>query len=174
MIFPKRDPATVNRNYRQDEQPHSYNQRSNDVMDSFDWVVMNRKGKQGRRPDLDSGVYMNINSGGRGDNHLVIRIYTPAMKKMRWVCGDKIQVGFDPIGMRVAMRRVPSGGYTASPAGSTKQDRKANLGKSASATVKLRLDDDVKFMFSNPSTVHVDKCEDVDGVLIIQVAQSEQ
>ena len=138
--------------------------------DNFKWHAPNRGGNPGKGSHT-SGVYVSINKGGDNKPQLTIRLYSNTMKKMRWVCGDRLQVGIDVENFRIALRRVPSGGYLASASGSTKADRANNIGSSKTSVIKLRAQNDIYALIDSGIEISIDDVDDVDGVLIVNLAK---
>ena len=76
--------------------------------------------------------FSNQKGGGEGRTQCVIFIHADAMKKLRWVVGDKVVFAIDE--MAVYLKRVPSEGFALSSA--TGGKRKDADGKMVSAQVK--------------------------------------
>lgn len=80
-----------------------------------------------------------------------------------------MKVGFDETGMRIAIQRVPTGGFAASPSGSTKKDRKDNIGKHAASYIKMSLPADMAGVIGDTIYIDEENCEDQNGCLIVSL-----
>jgi hypothetical protein len=133
---------------------------------NFQWKEPIRGGQSGKHIGRDS-IYISMAGSGRGDRQLSIRIYEGVMEKMRWVCGDRVSVGYDSKAKKIAIKRIPSGGYKLSASTANKKDRIDSVGKSVKSIVKMAAAGFIDDLKIEPVSVMHDQCLDVDGMLII-------
>ena len=80
--------------------------------------------------------------GAKHRRQVAITIYADMMRALRLVAGDKMRIGIMPDGS-VAMRRVASGGYTLTPTGDTKEQRREVAGQPVTSVLKFTFDADL-------------------------------
>lgn len=89
----------------------------------INWIASARGGNSGGR-GADYAFYLSNHAAGRvkGKAAVVqgsIRVSAEAMKRLRWIAGDRVMIGRDET--HVYLRRVPVGGYALSPTGGGKK-----------------------------------------------------
>lgn len=133
---------------------------------NFQWKTPASSGKLRGHHKKDS-VCISTTKTGRGDKQITIRIYEGVMEEMRWVCGDRVSFGYDLQSKKIAIKRVPVGGYKLSPSASGKKDRLDSIGKHKRCVVKLTADDAIHKLIIEPISVVFENCLDIDGMLVI-------
>jgi len=126
---------------------------------NFQWIAPSRSGNRGA--GNVKGARIAVYGNGKNTPQLSIVLYGDTMKQMRWVVGDRVEVGIDNCSGMLALRRVPQGGYALTALSIGKKDREKSLGTCVACVVK-----DLHECFSKTSLAPND-CVDVDGVLIL-------
>ena len=104
-----------------------------DSAQSILWV-QNRKGGRAR-PSSGHDSYLSVSSSkanGTGKNYIVFTLYKPLIKELRWLSGDRVNIGFDVHGM-VYIVRAQHGAYSLSPS----SKGKSHNGKIVSCIVRF-------------------------------------
>ena len=140
---------------------------------TFTWIEPKRGGNN-VGGNKGTGVSFNIYKSGKNKPQLSIRIYKDVMKKMRWVAGDRVQVGFDDTKEAVAIRRVPVGGYSASPTVTGIVERKKLIGTTTNVVVKMTCPDGIIDCAHSPVFITSDQAIDQDGILIFSIKAEDK
>lgn len=143
----------------------------NDVQkkNSFKWIEPTRSWA-GRAAGV--GVRITVSTESKGGPRLGVTIYADTMKKMRWVVGDRVLLGFDPEQECIALRRVPSGGYAIGAQFTAKGDRLKAVGTAVNSVVKMGAPPDFVNFFHGKIDVATDDCVEVDGMLLLSISNS--
>ena len=131
---------------------------------NFQWIAPSRSGNRGA--GNVKGARIAVYGNGKNTPQLSIVLYGDTMKQMRWVVGDRVEVGIDNCSGMLALRRVPQGGYALTALSIGKKDREKSLGTCVACVVKVTAPQDMHECFSKTSLAPND-CVDVDGVLIL-------
>ena len=134
---------------------------------NFQWVSPSRGGS---RDYSENSIRVSINKSGKEKHQIAIRINSAVMRAQRWVCGDRISVGFDLERNAIAVKRTPSKGYSLSAIGVEKEERDKVIGTHASCVVKLAAPQKLIEIVNQPLVIDFDACIDRDGLLIIPLA----
>ena len=133
-------------------------------INDFQWIVPSRSGNGGA--GNSKGARIAVYRSGNAAAQLSIALYADTMKKMRWVVGDRVDVGIDNYSGMLALRRVPQEGYSLTALSIGKKDREKSIGTCVACVVKVKAPQDLHGCFSKTSLAPND-CVDVDGVLIL-------
>jgi hypothetical protein len=131
---------------------------------NFQWIAPSRSGNRGA--GNVKGARIAVYGNGKNTPQLSIVLYGDTMKQMRWVVGDRVEVGIDNCSGMLALRRVPQGGYALTALSIGKKDREKSLGTCVACVVKVTAPQDLNECFSKTPLAPND-CVDVDGVLIL-------
>jgi len=131
---------------------------------NFQWIVPSRSGNRGA--GNAKGARIAVYDNGKNTAQLSIALYGDTMKQMRWVVGDRVEVGIDNYSGMLALRRVPKGGYALTALSVGKKDREKSIGTCVACVVKVTAPQDLHECFSKTSLAPND-CAEVDGVLIL-------
>jgi hypothetical protein len=135
------------------------------VKPSFNWVKPSRGG--GGYGGNAEGARIAIYAAGKHRPQLSIALYGDTMKSMRWVIGDRVEVGFGVASKCIAIRRVPSGGFALTALFTPKDRRENAMGKSLSAVVKLTAPNELLRAFHGKTNVPPEGLAEVDGILVL-------
>ena len=91
-----------------------------------------------KRAPTDCAIRISRQKAGRQTDQSVFTLYEQFMREMRLQAGDQVIVGESS--SCYVIKRVQSGGYTLSPIGSDKEDRKRKHGTPCKCTVKMTHD----------------------------------
>jgi hypothetical protein len=131
---------------------------------NFEWASPNHGGS---RACGDNSIRVSINKGGNKKYQIAIRINIGVMRAQRWVCGDKISVGFDLERNAIAVKRTPNKGYSLSATSVTKEQRDQVIGTHAPCVVKLTAPQALVEIITDSLVIGFDECIERDGLLII-------
>jgi len=132
---------------------------------SFEW---HNPSHGGSRNDAN-GIRIIITNSKKGKYRaqLSIRFYEDIMRAMRWVCGDRVSIGFDFNQQLIAIKRNNDHGYCLSACADTKKKREENIGTHSTCVVKMKAPHQFIGLIDKPLVINFDKCADVDGLLIV-------
>jgi hypothetical protein len=104
-------------------------------MAAINWInpARGRTSTTGGSKPADYSFYVSNCKSGRKEREEQqgsIRVSMLAMKKLRWIGGDRVQIGVDD--KHVYVKRVQTGGYALSPVGGVKK----NAGKLTACNIK--------------------------------------
>lgn len=133
---------------------------------NVDWNSA-QPGRGGRgRAAQHSGARMTVYRMKDGRNQACLTIYEDAMRKWRWVIGDRLE--FAPATYAgekcVAIRRVPNGGFAISPHSSEKGKLEAMKGQSLSGNIRRACD---LFNDLDGASQPLGGLIDADGVMVL-------
>lgn len=131
---------------------------------SFNWIESKSGGRGGRKGE---GARVAIYKSGTYSNQLSVTLYEDTMKSIRWVAGDRVQVGFDLNTKCIALKRVPKNGYALTPTSVTGSKREKLIGKPATCVVKVSAPQDFEQVFNGPAEVSPDELIEIDGMLVL-------
>jgi hypothetical protein len=106
-------------------------------------------------------------TGSKKSSSLSITLYTEVMKQLRWVVGDRVEVGFDVESRCFGVRRVPKGGHALSGLSTAKEERNKIVGQSCAAVVRVSVPEDLTKVFSDRYDLGIADITEVDGVLML-------
>jgi len=132
----------------------------------FEWITPSRSGNGSK--SSAAGARIVIYGIGGNRPQLLIVLYPDTMKLMRWVVGDRLDVGIDNARGLVALRRVPVNGYALGAMSVGKADREKTIGTNVASTVKVPAPAGLNACFSRVS-LNPDDCAEVDGILVLSV-----
>jgi hypothetical protein len=133
----------------------------------FEWHNPSRGGSQA---DANT-IRITVTKSKDSRSQLSIRIYGDVMSAMRWVCGDRVSVGFNFNSKLIAIKRNSAHGYLLSASADTKEKRTENEGTHSIAVVKMQAPDQLAEAIDAPLVVDFGKCTDANGVLIVPFSE---
>ena len=111
---------------------------------------------------LTTGVMISISSEGAQRKGIRVRIGVDAMQKMRWIAGDRVQIGFDRDHRLIKIVRVNKDGYLLTAQTSSARKKGKTHGVSCNFRMLLdRIPEDVSALLLsvlNGSPYQTDDC----------------
>lgn len=132
---------------------------------NFQWIVptYTRRGPTGKK-----GIRLSISKAGQGREQLVIAIYEDVMRKMRWVIGDRVEVGLDLDAGCLGLRRVPTGGYALSGKGGDKEKSQKLIGTPSKCVTRFTAPEELIPVFQPSVVIPPENLTEEDGLLVVR------
>jgi hypothetical protein len=147
-----------------------------DALAGFKWiekpsVARSEVSNYARKP---VGARIGVTSAKGGRKQGSVTLYEPVMKKMGWVAGDRVRIGVDLAGRRIALQRCLSGGYALSPCPNKDFDSTKDLiGKMVRSRTKFKVEDgdDFAALANESVNIFMDDCVFDDGAVIFTIGK---
>jgi len=146
-----------------------------EVMGSFKWIEKSTADfvREGSTKEI-IGVRLRVTSAKEDRLQGAVTVYETMMKKMNWVAGDRVRIGVDLDGRRLAIQRCISGGYALSASPKPNASSRELIGESVNATAKFKVDEthDFSKLVSKSKVIPANKCIFETNTIIIDVTDA--